>query len=373
MNIINWIDYSTIAYRAWHSQRAGAKLPSSDSEFDAFCKNLAWQAHVLLTRFRGQVNVVALDSRSWRYEFYERSYLKQVTDSAWSVNGHAWAMKDGFWYHSVDLRGTLTDWTKLKSPDQKNQMEQAKDHFLYEPGVLDETFRNHLKVLAGAYKGKRLESEWPYTTPKAKYKEWSKMLAPAFAKLIDGVYVSHPDCEADDIIAWGVRNQPEDTLCRVISTDQDIAVSETKGWGQLLDSSQAINQVDTKVIPMVDEDLVLRNWAIKILIGDPGDNIGPCLFRTGGRVTQGKAEEMVDSDYEDINEEFDIDPETFDRNMKLIDLRNESFYDSEIEEEVGKAFERNMNFSSNELKVDFKTQNEANNLGKELRRKDEVA
>lgn len=373
MNIINWIDYSTIAYRAWWSQQAGAKLPSSTSEFNAFCKNLGWQANILAARFKGQTNIVALDSKSWRYEFYERTYLEQVSKSAWTMNGHCWAMKDGFWYHSIDLQGRLTDWTKVKSTDQKNQMTQSKDHFLYNEGEFDETFRNHLKVLVGAYKGHRLESEWPFTTPKSKYKEWCKLLAPAFAKAIGGVYVSHPDCEADDIIAWGVRNQPEGSLNRVLSTDQDISSSHGKGWGQLLDMSQAINQVDTEIIPMVPEDLVMRNWAIKILIGDPGDDIGPCLFKSGARVTPKVAEEMVDSGCEDINEEYDIDTTTFERNMKLIDLRNPSYYDDEIQEAVSEAFERNMNFSSNELEIDTKYWMEAQNLGKSLRRKDEAA
>lgn len=332
MNIL-LIDYSTLAGRVWFGMRNKGYIARTNFEHAEFARGLASAAAVIRARFPDYFILVCADSKSWRHGFWKDAYLKEAFEKSCSVDDTLYAYKDGEYYRMTFFvsTGLFGDPVKLK----KGERLEATDHFLWSPGSIDERFHSRLKEFTGSYKGSRLDSTWPFSTPKDVYKQWREKSAPRFAGLLDAGYLKVEGAEADDLVAYCVRNAPEGSRVVVMSTDQDIAWSETKGYGQLMDTAWSCMSYDTPLRKPVEKGIVLDNLTRKVLTGDPGDDIGPCLTPEGKRVTP----KAVDSLIGEIKRgNFPVDEASWDRNYTLISLRDEGPLDLEIKESLSNPF-----------------------------------
>lgn len=330
------IDYSTIAYRCFHSMKG--ILKTEKSEFVLFKEALASAAEYIKVRFDDYTPIVCVDSPSWRVQAWDRYYSSAVGKKTVSIDDRHWANKDGFWYTCQSFRTGFTDWVKIKSMDQKETLRKAQDHFLWDLGSYDERLKSHLKGLIGSYKGKRKDSDWEFATPKKTFKQWSLQLAPHFSDILDAGMVKVDECEADDLIAHGALNAPKGCEILIMSTDQDVTRSDTKGHGQLMDVASVIASWDQPIIGKVSTEIVVRNLEKKILLGDSGDGIGPCLFKDGSRVTESCVDDLIASDgFADV---LELEAVTYFRNKALISLRMGSPFEQEMKDAFADCYNR---------------------------------
>ena len=325
------IDFSTIANRCWHMMKSPGYLANTNSESVEFSRNLGKAAEVIKARFNDYTLFVCADSAvSWRRGVWESEYWRDISKGSCSIEGKLYLPKDGNWFTTALAEdGSAYPFRKC----DKEEIAAAKAHEKWEAGSWDKALEPAMRTFMGAYKGSRKDSIWNYTTEKKVQKQWIAAAAPRFAATLDGGFVKCETAEADDLVAWAVRNCPD---CTVISTDQDIAFSKTKGLGQLMDMAKASSLIDSEIIGPMDTALVLKNAVRKVLGGDPGDDIGPCLTTDGKRCTPKEVEKLLEygGDFMEL-----IDETTWDRNYKLIWLRDAGPLDEDIQEAFEKAFD----------------------------------
>lgn len=348
MNKILLIDYSTIATRIWYAMRTKGYIAKTDSEASEFARGLAQAAMIIKERFSDHLIMICADSRpgckTWRVDAWKSFYRKEILQKSFGTLERLYAYLDGFYYEISYHPETKTYGNPRKLT--KGELAEVKATEQWVPSVFPKIHEKALLDFLPGYKGSRKDSRWLFTTPKDVYKEWRHASAPRFAALVGGGYACVDGAEADDIIGLAIRHAPPDAEITVMSTDQDIAWSEDKGVGQFSDKVWICTTYDSPVLrkPIKDQQAVIDNLTYKVLIGDPGDDIGPCILKSGERVTGVPAKSLVKKG-EALLEEIEID--TWERNWSLISLLEESPLEDSILEKLSDPFAEVIESTSN--------------------------
>jgi hypothetical protein len=341
-------------------------IKKESSEYDTFKKNLAIAAETIKARFPDYTIISCVDSPSWRIDYWKRSYEKSVFATATTIDNRTFCNKDGFWYMTIESsNGTFTPWMKMTNPEQKDTMRKAREHFCWTPGEFDKGHAGHIRELIGSYKGNRADSKWDYSTPKKTFKKWMTDFSIQFARVLEAGHAKVEECEADDIIAHAALNAPEGYEILIMSSDQDISRSEKKGYGQLMDHASTVATWDAEIYSPKAKAIVELNAVKKVLLGDSGDGIGPCLYRDGKRVTESHFQDYIDAPGKFLET---LDKDTYTRNFELIWLRGLSPYAEEIQKALEDSFDYTES-ESNELELHPVQRLEAKNTGRSLRSK----
>jgi hypothetical protein len=309
--------------------RSPGHIARTNIESIEFKRALAKSALAIRERFLDYTPIVCVDSQSWRKVIWQKYYYAEVGKKAFQVGDFTAVIpKDGFWY-TISLKQDGACGLPVKL-DKEEYLSVSTDG--NRKPLKAKPFQEGIDQLIGSYKGNRKHSDWKFATPYATFKEWSSAIAPHFAGLLRGGIVKVDCAEADDIIAYAVMTAPDYSQVIVMSTDQDISWSETKGVGQLMDRAWCLESWDTLLHKPVSEDRVVENIQKKILLGDPGDDIGPCLSKNGDRVTPRSLSKYLDN-------MGILDPHTLERNQKLIYLREDCPLANEIQEALENSME----------------------------------
>ena len=331
MNKFLIVDFSTVATRCWHKMKSPGYVPHARTERACWIRNLAEEGMVLKKRFEDYFIFVVADQGSWRHDVWKEYYHKEAFQFSRSIENTLYAYKDGYYYSIFFAPEGPFSPAKMS----EGALMAISAHPDWENGSVHQEHEAELIRFIGEYKGSRKESKWNYLTPHEEFKKWRSHIAPKWAYLLgeNTQFCQVPFAEADDIIAKIVRDLqgPENHIV-VLSTDQDLTYSGTKGYGQLHDMCWSVADPFSMLRKPVDTDTVLKNIFMKIMLGDPGDDIGPALTIDRERITEKKIAPKL---YEMGEAMFDhIDPLTWERNAQLIWLREPGPMEKEIQENL---------------------------------------
>lgn len=321
------IDWSVIAYEAWHRMSRKDYISETSSEIVEFTRNIAEETHYLVQRFapapEDQIYFL-LDSKNWRVPFYQSYYNKflkawRIQDKETKELGYLFT-HDTYTYLIWDKQEPKNPKKGFKLPElklSKKAFDALKPRVRKKP--VDEPYKcERIRQFLPTYKGNRPKQKWDYHTPK---REFQDVLRPQSAYSLARTFgarvakVGH--CEADDLVyAAALLHASNDIVCVSSDSDLDQIRSDVlffRRWSPENDKRHFFE-------PTAEE--AAFDEMCKILSGDSSDNIKPV---TMGTTTIGdkKAKTLL----KDLGEKYSHFGEgpwaahpSFKRNLKLVSL-----------------------------------------------------
>lgn len=324
------IDWSTIAYQQWWRLKSPDYKAVTGIELAEFARNCAIAMIQFQELFQGADMYLALDTNSWRYNYYEEYYKKNIlTYESESLPDTYVISHDSLTY--LIQKNEVGDFYRTKlSKDEIVELDLKDTEFWKILPELPST----IKSFAPAYKGHRMDSTWPFATPKSAWKQYSRGMAYNIANTIKGKAIEADGAEADDIAFAFVEKFASDDIV-LVTTDSD--------WHQLYLRSMFVKIFNplTNNFEVLEPKKVRRSLYTKIMSGDTSDDIHGLVLRNKatklGKVGAEKKIDEVGLDNITAYLKKSTDKTALERNIKLILLGKAP---DDIKKNIDKAFAR---------------------------------
>lgn len=314
------IDWSVIAYEAWHSMGRKDYISETGSEIVEFTRQIAKAALYLTERFAPDEDdeiYFILDSKNWRVPFY-RSYYKKFLKT-WRVKHSDGRL--GYLF-SHDTYNYLI-WDDMVDPQLKDIKLTKKAVNEIRHQVRRKPIENpysiaRIRPYLPAYKGNRKKQKWNYDTSKEDFKErYRNKSAYSLARTLGAKIVEVDNCEADDIIyAASLHHSAHDVVC--VSSDSDLDQIRAR----CLFFRRWTPETDKRSFIEKSGEEALNDLMEKILTGDKSDNIKPVNKDKSTCITPKPAKKILESVKnwdEFISGDWTKHP-SFKRNLRLVDM-----------------------------------------------------
>ena len=292
MQRIAVIDWGGVANRAWHTIKSqkGWVFPT---ELEEGRTRIAKLIYSLRASIGWDKAYFAMDRRDenrkyWRHYLLEEWYARSIKQAM--CGEHLWVFIDGVWMRPGD-DGKPVKLTK------KLMKELGDDLREVEATELEESYVK----LTPYYKHTRDKRQWAYETDEVIVRKMWGGMADSVAPLVDAKVIRCPGFEADDIAAGFADLEGRSSHIVFITVDSD--------WQQLLLRPEtSLFNLNTGSYVEKEKAVIEAELKEKVICGDIGDCVPPCLDEAGNRITASKLGVLEPT------------PETKERNIKLVQL-----------------------------------------------------
>lgn len=324
------LDWSTICYQQWFRMKSPDYQAVTGIELAEFSRNMALTMATYEELFKGAEFFFALDSNSWRYSFYENYYKKHTKILESESEADVYVIIHDSLHYLISKNESGEFYRKKLKKSEIEELAFNDEEFWKVHTEVPEQIANFLPK----YKGHRMDSDWPFATPKPIWKENCRALAYNLANTMKAKVLEAKGAEADDIAyAWVNKYSSDDLI--LVTTDSD--------WHQLFNRAMFVRVFNPKNLnfEVLETSKVKKSLWVKVIGGDKSDDIhGLVLNGKSSKFAEDGALKKVEevglnkiSDYLKAN----VPKPSLFRNMKLIVLGN-------LPEEVSEAIEKTLKF-----------------------------